>query len=186
VTTRKCLPLFQYKMRLKGWSCQVVTIRIGAAKELRLKSIGRFRTGSEEIRFKGENRGADQAADRALDIHRPGAGSGLSAATVHATPHTSRHRANGLGPGSARDLARPGDAAHPGFANICFASGVITLGWTASPSRIGTTCAIIRVPMSAFSTTPRQGPRQFQLTGGAIRCRTAKLGFSAWIRCIRR
>ena len=43
-------------MSLKGRSCWVVNICMNDAEKLSLESIGRFVTGSEEIRFEGENR----------------------------------------------------------------------------------------------------------------------------------
>jgi hypothetical protein len=50
------LTLFQYTMILKGRSCWVVNIRMVRAEELCLEAIGRFVTGSEEIRFEAEDR----------------------------------------------------------------------------------------------------------------------------------
>ena len=43
-------------MSLKGRSCWVVNIRMVRAEELSLESIGRFVTGSEDIRFEAEDR----------------------------------------------------------------------------------------------------------------------------------
>jgi hypothetical protein len=43
-------------MSLKGWSCWVVSIRMVRAEELSLEAIGRFVTGSEEVRFEAAER----------------------------------------------------------------------------------------------------------------------------------
>ncbi len=43
-------------MSLKGRSCWVVNIRMVRAEELSLEAIGRFVTGSEDIRFEAEDR----------------------------------------------------------------------------------------------------------------------------------
>ena len=43
-------------MSLKGRSCWVVNIRMVRAEELSLAAIGRFVTGSEDIRFEAEDR----------------------------------------------------------------------------------------------------------------------------------
>ena len=43
-------------MSLKVWSCWVVNIRMVTVEELSLEAIGRFVTGSEDIRFEAEDR----------------------------------------------------------------------------------------------------------------------------------
>ena len=43
-------------MSLRGRSWCVLNIRMDDAEKLSLEAIGRFVTGSEEIRFEGENR----------------------------------------------------------------------------------------------------------------------------------